>query len=309
MTTLFQTEAGKQSILGWYERFRAKLTVPTESRTVTTGFGDTHVLIGGPETGPPVLLLHGALASSAHLLVELAALLEQFRVYAVDIVGQSVKSAETRISVTNNDHGLWLREVLDQLGLAQTHVVGVSWGGFVAIRLAVCAPERIDRLALLVPAGVVGGPVWAGLTKMALPMLMYRLWPSQRRLQRFLRHLLTTHDDDWTPYLGDALRLYNLRMSVPALVQPAELARFTRPTLVVGAEHDVGIPGAKLITRAAALFPSLAGTELIEGAYHSPPTTPVFRQWLSGRLTRFFLNDEHKPVAIRSGTPDLQAAV
>jgi hypothetical protein len=135
MTTLFKTEKGKHIILGWYERFRAKLTVPTETRTVTTRFGDTHVLVGGPAAAPPVVLVQGALASSAHLLVELAALLEQFRVYAVDVVGQSVKSAEPRISVANNDHGLWLTDVLDQLGLARPHLVGVSWGGCASIRL------------------------------------------------------------------------------------------------------------------------------------------------------------------------------
>jgi pimeloyl-ACP methyl ester carboxylesterase len=125
-------------------------------------------------------------------------------------------------------------------------------------------------------------------------MLMYRLLPSQRRLERFVRHLLTTTGDDWTPYLGDAFRHYRLKMSVPPIAQPAELARFTRPTLVVGAEHDVGIPGAKLIARAAELFPGLVGTELIKGAYHSPPTTPEFRRWMADRLTAFFFADEHQ---------------
>jgi 2-hydroxy-6-oxonona-2,4-dienedioate hydrolase len=309
MMNLFKNEDARRTILHWHERFRARLTVPTESRVVATQFGDTHVLIGGPETGPPVVLLHGALASSAHLLVELAALLERFRVYAVDIVGQSVKSAETPISVANNDHGLWLVEVLDQLGLARPHVVGVSWGGFVATRLAICAPERIDRLALLVPAGIARSRVWAGITKMALPMLMYRLWPTPRRLERFLRHLLTTHGDDWTAYLGDALRLYNLRMRVPALARPAELARFTRPTLVVAAERDVGFPADQLLARAAELFPSLAGTELIRGAYHSPPTTPAFRQWMSDRLTRFLLADASQPCIEGSERAMAQAAL
>lgn len=294
MTSLFKNEEAKHIILSWYERFRAKLAAPTESRTVATRFGDTHVLVGGPRAAPPVVILHGALASSAHLLVELEALLQHFRVYAVDVVGQSVKSAETRISVANNDHGLWLTDVLDQLGLARAHVLGVSWGGFIAVRLAICAPERIDRLALLVPAGVIDGPVWASLTKIALPMLMYRLLPGQRRLDRLVRHLITTHGDDWTPYLGDAFRHYHLRMSVPPIAQPAELAQFTRPTLVIGAELDVGIPGAKLLARAAELFPGLAGTELIEGAYHSPPTTSEFRRWMGDRLTAFLSADERK---------------
>ncbi|HEX7836696.1 MAG TPA: hypothetical protein VF469_04485 [Kofleriaceae bacterium] len=89
MTELFESEAARQTILGWYERVRGRLTVPTESRTVATRFGDTHVLVGGPQAGPAVVVLHGALASSAHVMVELAPLVERFRVYAVDVIGRS----------------------------------------------------------------------------------------------------------------------------------------------------------------------------------------------------------------------------
>jgi pimeloyl-ACP methyl ester carboxylesterase len=292
MTSLFKSDDAKVTLLRWFERFRAQLTVPTESRTVTTRFGDTHVLIGGPADAPALVVLHGALASSAHVLVELAPLLERFRVYSVDVIGQSVKSADTQISVANNDYGRWLVEVLDGLGLASADVLGVSWGGFVAIRLAACAPRRIDRLALLVPAGMINGPVWAGLTKMAWPLWTYRLRPSPRRLERLLRHLLTTPDGDWAAYLGDAFRLYHLQMRVPALARPEELAGFTRPTLVIGADRDLYFPGAQLLARAAELFPGLAGTELIAGACHSPPATPEFRQWLGGRLGAFFAASE-----------------
>lgn len=286
MTRLFKTEAARAGIAAWSERFRAKLTVPTVRREVETRFGATGVLVGGPPDAPPVVVLHGALASAAHALVELAPLLARFRVYAVDIVGQSVHSAPTRIAVDGNDYAVWLCEVLDALGLARTHVVAVSWGGFVAIRLAVQAPARIDRLALLVPAGVVKGPAWAGLTKLGLPMLRYRLAPSPAARDRLLRHLLTTPDDDWVPYLGDAFLAYRLAMQVPRLATPDELAGFTRPTLVIGAEHDLSFPGGPLIARARALFRD-PQTELIAGAHHCPPTTPEFRRWLGDRLLGF----------------------
>jgi len=287
MRSLFKDERSRATILAWFDRFRDKLTVPTQSRTVATRFGDTHVLVGGPEGAPSVVVLHGALASSAHALVELELLLRQFRVYAVDVVGQSVKSADAQPSVANNDYGEWLVDVLDGLGLARTCVVGVSWGGFVAIRLAAIAPERIERLALLVPAGMVKGPVWAGITRIGIPMMLYRMFPSERRRQAFVQNLLTTTDDDWAPYLGDAFLAYNLNMHVPALVRPEELARFHAPTLVVAAGRDLSFPGDKLLARARQLFPALADTELLAEARHSPPTTDAFRGWLGARLAGF----------------------
>ena len=235
------------------------------------------------------MLLHGAMASSAHALVELAPLMNSFRVYAGDVLGQSVKSADARPSVTNDEYGRWLVEVMDGLALPEARVVAVSWGGFVAIRLAALAPQRITRLALLVPAGMVSGSAWEGFTKMGLPMTMYLLAPSEARLRKFVKHLLTTTDDEWMPYLGDAFRSFKMNMAIPALATPAELKGFTAPTLVLAAEHDVSFPGKKVLERAAELFPSLVDTELIASSLHCPPTTDAFRQWLGARLTKFLV--------------------
>ncbi len=288
MKSLFKSEAAKTVLVGWFGRFRERLTVPTESRVVQTRFGETHVLVGGPERAPPLVLLHGAMASSAHALVELAPLLQQFRVYAVDVIGQSVKSADARLSVKNDDYGHWLAEVMDALSLPQALVVGVSWGGFVAIRLAAIAPQRITRLALLVPAGMVTGPLWAGFVQLGFPMTMYVLSPSARRLEKFVAKLLTTNDDDWAAFLGDSFLSYDLGgMSVPRLATPEELAGFTAPTLVIGADQDVSFPGAKLLARAPQLFRSLQETELLKDCRHCPPTTDAFRASLGARLTKF----------------------
>lgn len=290
MASLFKSAQAKTTLVEWHERFRARLP-PTESRTVATRFGATHVLVGGPESAPPVVLLHGALASSAHALHELAPMLDHFRVYAVDIVGQSAMSADARPSVANDDYGQWLCDVLDGLGLPKANVVGVSWGGFVAIRLAASAPERIEKLALLVPAGMVKSPVWEGFVRMGWPMSLFMLSPTEKRLRAFVRNLLTTTDDDWVPYLGDAFRCFNLKMTVPALAKVEELRAFHAPTLVLGADRDVSFPGHKLVARAREVFPSLVDSEVLEDCNHCPPTTDAFRSWLSNRLGDFLRSD------------------
>jgi pimeloyl-ACP methyl ester carboxylesterase len=45
-------------------------------------------------------------------------------------------------------------DVLDALGLDRPHVVGASFGGWLAAELAVAAPHRIGSLVLLAPAGL-----------------------------------------------------------------------------------------------------------------------------------------------------------
>lgn len=240
------------------------------------------------------------MASSAHVLGELPALLDRFRVYAVDVLGQSPLSADVRVPVKGDAHGRWLRDVLDALGLQRTRLVGVSWGGFVSLRLAALAPERLERLALLVPAGLVNGPAWPGLSKVAWPMLRYRLRPSEAHLRALVEHLLTTKGDDWTPYLGDAMRAFRLQLQVPPLARKGELDRLTAPVLVVAADRDLSFPGAQLLARAREVLPSLADTELLNGCYHSPPTTDAFRAWLGARLTRFL---EGAPAPAAGGAP------
>lgn len=283
---MFRDEAGRARMLTAFDRFRASLRTPPESRTVPTRFGDTHVLVTGPEAGPPLVLLHGALATSAHAVGELGPLARRFRIHAPDIPGQSVKSADVRLSVDDASHADWLVDVLDALELPRAHVYGVSWGGFVARLLAEVAPERIDRLVLLVPAGITSGSAWRGFVEMGLPMTMYRLFPSEARLARFTKGLMSAPDPVWASYFAEAFQAYRLDLRVPPLARPERLARFDRPTLVIAAADDVSFPGRPLLARVKELLPH-AETRLLEDCRHVPPTTEAFRAELGAAIERF----------------------
>lgn len=294
-STMFQSSEARATIEGWYDRFLARVPAPTESRVVTTRFGDTHVLVAGPASAPPLVILHGAMASAAHLMPELGPLLSRYRVYAPDVLGQSVKSADARVPVDGAAYGEWFTDVLDGLSLTRTHLLGVSWGGFVALRAAAVAPARIDRLVLAVPAGVVPGATWAGITRIAIPMALYRAFPSPARLERIVSALLTTLDDDWVPYMGDAFRSYKMDMRVPPMATREALAGFDRPTLVFAASDDIVCPGPPLLARMKEILPH-AEVELLENCRHSPPTNDAFRTMFTGRITRF-LGAEAAPPA------------
>jgi 2-hydroxy-6-oxonona-2,4-dienedioate hydrolase len=292
---VFKSEAARERIAGWYDRFLARANVPVEHQTVATIHGPSHVLLAGDPSQAPLVCLHGALASSAHLLGELRPLVERYRLGLVDVPGQSVRAPEVRLPLTDDSFPRWLLEVLDGLGLGDIHLLGVSWGGNVAWRTAALAPDRVRRLVLMVPAGFVTGPVWAGITRMGLPLAMYRMFPNERRLHKFLGGLLTTWDDDWANYLGDAFRDYNLDMRVPPRATDAELRGLTMPTLVIGARDDLSFPGEKLIRRVTGRIPRVE-TELIDGR-HCPPTTPEFRAWTAERVARFLDADRTARVA------------
>ena len=288
-STMFVDEEAKGRMATWFETFRTSLPFATASRVVDTPQGPTHVLVAGPEDAPPLVCLHGALATSAHLLPELGSLVESHRVYAVDVMGQSVMSADRRIDVRDDSYGRWLAAVCAGLGLSKIALFGVSWGGFVALRAAKVAPELIEALVLMVPGGVVAGSAWAGFTTVGWPLLVYRLSPSEKRLRRLVDAMFTTYDERWSKWFGDAVLSYRMDMRVPPLAKPEELAAFAarrRPPLILGADDDVSFPGRALVTRAKELVPH-AEVELLEACKHCPPFDDAFRSRTASRVRMF----------------------
>ncbi len=286
-STLFRNRDSRSAMLGAYERL-LKETPEAHPAQVATRFGDTHLLVAGREDAPPLVVLHGAMANSAMAIREAHSLFERFRVYVVDVIGHSVKSADVRLRLDNADYAEWLRDVLDALGLSAPHVYGASLGAFVARKLAELAPERIERLVLLVPAGIVSAPLLRSISQAGIPLILYKTTGSQAALERFVGSIMTSPDEALFAYLSEALAHYKLDISVPPLGTPEPLRAFARPTLIIGASDDITCPAQALLQRAPELFPH-ATIEILPNCKHIPPTDPVSRKRLCDRVSRFLL--------------------
>lgn len=129
--------------------------VGTQVRTgdIVTNY---HDIGAGP--GSPVLLLHGSgpgVSAWANWRLTIGALSPRFRVVAPDLAGFGYTQVPEDIEYTRTR---WLDQIvgfLDALGLDRVHVVGNSFGGSMALALAIAHPERVDRLVLM---GAVGVP-------------------------------------------------------------------------------------------------------------------------------------------------------
>lgn len=106
--------------------------------------------------GPPVLLIHGSgpgVTAYANWRLTMPALAERFRVIAPDMAGFG-ETERPRGYVYSMDH--WVDHalgLLDALGVERAHVIGNSFGGALALALAIRAPERVGRLVLMGAAG------------------------------------------------------------------------------------------------------------------------------------------------------------
>ena len=291
---IFKSDDARRRLEGWYDKFLAKVTVPFEHREVPTEHGPSHVLVAGEAGLPPLVCLHGSLASSAHMLSEVQRLTAHFRLILPDMPGQSPRGPQVRLSYKDDALPRWLLAVLDGLGVEQFDLFGISLGGFVARKTATVAPDRVRGLVLFVPAGVVTGSALRGLTRVFWPLMMYRLRPSEPRLRKLVGQLFTEWDDDWGNFMGDAFSGYNLDLRIPPVATDDELRGLTTPTLVLTADDDVSFPGGRLAERVKKLMPNV-DAEVLANCKHCPPTTDEFRAWLAERVTKFLTRDGSTP--------------
>ena len=128
----------------------AEIGLSVNANGITTNYHDQG-------QGSPVLLLHGSgpgVSAWANWRLVLPALAENFRALAPDVVGFGFTERPDNISY---DMETWLRhtlDFLDALEIEQTHVIGNSFGGALALALAIKAPERVSRLVLMGSVGL-----------------------------------------------------------------------------------------------------------------------------------------------------------
>jgi pimeloyl-ACP methyl ester carboxylesterase len=271
----FKTEAAEARYMAAYDAVLAKWPVAYEEITVPTRLGATHVIASGSADAPPLVLLHAAMATAAVWRPNVEALSEHFRVYAVDIVGQGGRTVASRKIESRRDYADWLNEVFDALGIARASVVGNSYGGFIALNQAAMAPERIDRVVLISPAGgfVSIMPVFRSMIYQALKGMLlgvFRAGGPRPDLPAIVAHGVgfNEEDEDWLA-LGRQLMdgSQRINMIMPAVFSDAELGAIRAPTLLLIAEHEILYEPQSTLSTAMTRMPGLEG-EIVPGAHH-----------------------------------------
>jgi pimeloyl-ACP methyl ester carboxylesterase len=265
----------------------------------------------GPET---LLLIHGMAGSSATWRGVMPKLARHYRVVAPDLLGHG-QSSKPRGDYSLGAFAVWLRDLLDELGIARVTVVGQSLGGGVAMQFAYQHRDRCDRVVLIGSGGLGPDLSWmlrllsAPGAELVLPVLAPKpvlnagnavrswlmsaglrsprgaeVWSAYTSLSdadtrhAFLRTLRSVVD-----YRGQAVSALNrLHMS-------AQL-----PALLIWGDQDKIIP----VSHAHAAHEALPGSrlEIIEGVGHFPHAEAPDR--VADLLEDFIANTERRSVLI-----------
>jgi pimeloyl-ACP methyl ester carboxylesterase len=261
--TLFKTPEAGQEAMRIYDAVLARWPVPYQSRSVSTRFGDTFVITCGDETSPALVLLHGAGTNSATWFADIAALSREFRVYAVDLIGEPGKSAPSRPDLSGPAFTDWMEDVLAGLKLQKVSLVGMSLGGWAVLKFAIDHPERVEKLVLMCTGGVVL-PRASFLPRVILFSLLGK--PGYNLLKRmFIGNLPLSEDLD--RFMAIIARQFRSRIEEPPVFSDEQLRRLNMPVMVIAGAKDAVYPSARCIERLRRLVPRLTDLLLPEAGH------------------------------------------
>lgn len=220
--------------------------------------------------GEPLLLLNGIMMSTPSWAAFVPVLSRRHRLILLDFRDQG-RSSPMASGYDLEVHVDDVLELLDALGVGRVHLLGLSYGGQVALRFALRSSDRVRTLILAhVPHAITNhlraiGRAWETAAALhdgerfftlGIPFVysasFYEtsLEVLERRQQMF-KELLTR---DWFEGL---VRLS--RSTASFRVSPDELRSIAAPTLLIGADEDLiapvrnmealqeGIPGCELV--------------------------------------------------------------
>ena len=134
-------------------------------RILAAGFHQRSMLInghhvfyleGGPDSGSPVVLIHGLNSKAQQDWVVLAPYLLRagYHVFAMDLLGYGRSAKPPEFSYSIRDEAKFVESFLGANHLTSVALGGVSMGGWIAATVALDRPDLVTRLMLLDSAGM-----------------------------------------------------------------------------------------------------------------------------------------------------------
>jgi pimeloyl-ACP methyl ester carboxylesterase len=232
------SDAARDKFMAAYDRAFALWPQPYEEFDVETATTTTRVHAYRPRAGgAPIVLLMGAGFNASYWYLHVAALAQDGPVYAIDMPGDPNPSV-ARAPLTPPDAcAAWLDELLGQLSAGQhgdgpAHLVGLSYGGWIAMNQAIRAPGRVASLTLLDPAGLtkLDARFWWWLSISGLATLTPM--PLRRHLARWLDSPFML-EQELIKLMWAGSRGFRMEPKFPGVLTDDELRAITVPVLLI----------------------------------------------------------------------------
>jgi pimeloyl-ACP methyl ester carboxylesterase len=258
-------DAARERFMVAYERVFALWPQPREEFDIETATATTRVHAYRPHPdGAPVVLLTGAGGNAAAWFPHVAALAEAGPVYGIDMPGDANPSIPRALMAPPENCAAWLDELLGKLSDRPAHLVGFSYGGWVAMNQAIRAPGRVGSVTLLDPAGLTKLDArfwwWLSISGLATMTPM----PLRRRLARWLDSPLMLEPELMT-LMWAAIRGYHAEPKFPGVLTDEEVCAINVPVLLVAGARSAMLTPAEARARGS-LMPN-AEVAIVPGSH------------------------------------------
>lgn len=258
--SMFRTPQGEAKYHAAYDAVLELLPLPYQTLQIPTRSGVAHMIVAGSEDAPPLILLPMMSMSATMWFPNIGGLCHEYRVFAIDLIndlGKSVPSGGCRTGIASVE---WLLDVFDALHIDKAFVVGASYGGWVALNLALHAKDRIRKMGLIAPAGTFKPLSWKFFASMG-PVALFPYKPFAQIATR----PMTAKGFVWNERLFDQLMLglryrknrtlFNL--ALPTVFSDAELQQINTPILLLLGDHEIIYNPYVVLERAKRLLPNV----------------------------------------------------
>jgi len=283
---IYNSKSGYEAIMALYDSAIANAPVQYETATVETRYGHTHVLIGGPQNGKPIVVFHGWNGNAAGVGSEFPFLFDSFRVYIPDIIGHPGRSSANRPETIGSTYADWTADVLDVLHIQKPIVMGISGGGWMTLKFASYYPRRVSQAIVNSTDGLSSTNTWG----MASGMLPVALFPNRITADWFLKFMTSPHTSkgELAQGFAETMRIFIKHFKTqgnPGLLIDNELRQIVSPLMVLMGEYERLFKPQIAVERARSLIPGLVSAEIVPNAGHL--VTVDQPDWLKQRVLKF----------------------
>jgi pimeloyl-ACP methyl ester carboxylesterase len=265
----FKSVEGEKEFLDAYNKTLSLWDIAYDSIYIETTYGKTHIITAGAKDGKPILLIHGFGFGAPMWYPNVANLSKDYKIYAIDVIGEFNKSVIMKSFNEKKDYAEWLSEILDYLKIEKATFIGHSNGGWHAINFAIHCPDRTEQLILLAPA--------ASFIRFSIQfpirLVMVNIIKTRSIIVNFFGKWFVAkgnsiHDSMFEQFYHGIIHFkWKYKILIPSVFPKEELEKINVPILLLVGDKEVIYNYKKLLKRATEIFPHIK-TSIIPNAGH-----------------------------------------
>ena len=201
-----------------------------------------------------LVLIHGMMDSAYNWKINMRALAQKQRVWALDLPGFGFSSRLTDRVYTFKNFARWVRDFMIAAEIQRPNIVGHSMGGAITLQFANDYPQRVDKIILLNPAAYWWIPTsvrWAARIPW-LPRALAGIAINSKRLHSTIWRMAVGASPFDATEVARRSRHLRVKGTLDALIAlaaspretdlPRALNRIAARALVIWGEQDLVLP-------------------------------------------------------------------